>query len=319
MSRPPFRIIFMGTPDFAVPTLQALIHGPDRLVAVVSQPDRPRGRGRKLAPTPVKALAEEQGIAVLQPTKIKTDAFHEQLKSYRPDLIVVAAYGRILPPRLLTLAPHGCINVHGSLLPRHRGAAPIQWAIISGDEEVGVTIMQMDVGMDTGDILLQRSIPSQPSDTAGTLFPQIATLGSAALMDTLDLLANGCLAPITQDHNLATEAPMFSKTDGNLDWNQRASTISGLIRGLDPWPTAYSFLNDRKLQLYQPEIVHRTSDQPPGTILRADASGLMVSTSDFCVLVKEVKLEGKKRMSISAFLNGFEVEAGTQLSSRDHS
>ena len=317
MDRAPLRIIFMGTPEFAVPTLKALIKGPDRIVAVVSQPDRPKGRGRKLVPTPVKELATQHSIEVLQPTKIKTDAFHEQLQHYQPDLIVVAAYGRILPPRLLNLAPRGCINVHGSLLPRHRGAAPIQWAIIKGDKEVGVTIMQMDVGMDTGDMLLQRSLVPTADETTGSLFPKIAQLGSIALMDTLDLLSNGCLAPSPQDSSEATEAPMFSKTDGLIDWNSSAAHLSRLVRGLDPWPTAFCFLNNKKLQLYKPEVVHIDSEHPPGTVLRADSSGLLISTSDGCLLIHEVKLEGKKRMSVTSFLNGYPVEAGTILSSHD--
>jgi methionyl-tRNA formyltransferase len=313
MSRAPLRIIFMGTPDFAVPALQLLINGPDRIVAVVSQPDRPKGRGRKLVAPPVKILAMQHNIPVLQPTKIKTDDFFETLKSYRPDLVVVAAYGRILPPQLITLAPHGCINVHGSLLPRHRGAAPIQWAIIDGDKEVGVTIMQMDVGMDTGDILLKRSIISEPDETAGSLFPKIAALGSEALMDTLEMLGNGCLTHSKQDDSLATAAPMLSKTDGLIDWSKPAEDIARLVRGLDPWPNAFCTVNGRKLQLYKPEVVFLGNNHPPGTLLRADREGLLVSTSKACLLIKEVKPEGKKRMTVESFLNGHQLEAGINL------
>lgn len=313
MNRAPLRIIFMGTPDFAVPTLEALLNGPDRVIAVVSQPDRPKGRGRKLVAPPVKELARQHRIPVLQPTKIKTNDFFEELKSYRPDLLVVAAYGRILPSQLLTLAPHGCINVHGSLLPRHRGAAPIQWAVIKGDEEVGVTIMQMDVGMDTGAILLKRSIIPAPDETAGSLFPKIASLGSEALMDTLEMLGNGCLTPAKQDDSLATDAPMLSKMDGLVDWSRSAEDIDRLIRGLDPWPTAFCTVNGRKLQLYKPEIVFFSNNHPPGTLLRADREGLLVSTSKGCLLIKEVKSEGKKRMSVASFLNGYQLEAGISL------
>ena len=316
MSRAPLRIIFMGTPDFAVPTLEALLNGPDRVIAAVSQPDRPKGRGRKLVAPPVKELARQHKIPVLQPTKIKTDDFLEELTSYRPDLLVVAAYGRILPPQLLTLAPHGCINVHGSLLPRHRGAAPIQWAVIKGDEEVGVTIMQMDVGMDTGAILLKRSIIPAPDETAGSLFPKIAALGSEALMDTLEMLGNGCLGPAKQDNSLATDAPMLSKLDGLVDWSKPAEDIDRLIRGLDPWPTAFCAVNGRKLQLYKPEVVFFSNNHPPGTLLRADREGLLVSTSKGCLLIKEVKPEGKKRMSVEAYLNGHQLEAGINLTSQ---
>ena len=316
MSRAPLRIIFMGTPDFAVPTLEALLNGPDRVIAAVSQPDRPKGRGRKLVAPPVKELARQHKIPVLQPTKIKTDDFLEELTSYRPDLLVVAAYGRILPPQLLALAPHGCINVHGSLLPRHRGAAPIQWAVIKGDEEVGVTIMQMDVGMDTGAILLKRSIIPAPDETAGSLFPKIAALGSEALMDTLEMLGNGCLGPAKQDNSLATDAPMLSKLDGLVDWSKPAEDIDRLIRGLDPWPTAFCAVNGRKLQLYKPEVVFFSNNHPPGTLLRADREGLLVSTSKGCLLIKEVKPEGKKRMSVEAYLNGHQLEAGINLTSQ---
>jgi len=316
MSRAPLRIIFMGTPDFAVPTLEALLNGPDRVLAAVSQPDRPKGRGRKLVAPPVKELARQHKIPVLQPTKIKTDDFLEELTRYRPDLLVVAAYGRILPPQLLTLAPHGCINVHGSLLPRHRGAAPIQWAVIKGDEEVGVTVMQMDVGMDTGAILLKRSIIPAPDETAGSLFPKIAALGSEALMDTLEMLGNGCLAPEKQDNSLATDAPMLSKLDGLVDWSRSAEDIDRLIRGLDPWPTAFCAVNGRKLQLYKPEVVFFSNNHPPGTLLRADREGLLVSTSKGCLLIKEVKPEGKKRMSVEAYLNGHQLEAGINLTSQ---
>jgi len=316
MDRTPLRIIFMGTPDFAIPTLKSLIEGPDRVVAVVCQPDRPKGRGRKRVEPPVKVLARKHSIPVLQPFKIKTDSFFEELNDYRPDLLVVAAYGRILPPRILTLAPHGCINVHGSLLPRHRGAAPVQWAIIHGDTEVGVTIMQMDAGMDTGEILLKRSIVPAPDETAGSLFPKIAELGSEALMDTLDMLVNGCLTRTKQDELRATNAPMLSKDDGLVDWSMPADSIARLIRGLDPWPTAFCEVNDSKLQLYKPEVVFVDNNHPPGTLLRADREGLLVSTTKGCLLIKEIKPEGKRRMTVESFLNGHQLRVGINLSSR---
>lgn len=316
MNRAPLRIVFMGTPDFAVPSLEALVSGPDQVVAVVCQPDRPKGRGQKLVAPPVKVLAGQYGIPVLQPANIKTEACYRELKSYLPELIVVAAYGRILPPRLLSLPPHGCINVHGSLLPRHRGAAPIQWAIISGDQEVGVTIMQMDAGMDTGAVLLRRAITAAPQETTGTLFPKIAALGSETLMDVLELLKSGRLTPTGQDESLATEAPMLTKTDGQIDWSKPAETIGRLIRGLDPWPTAFCEVDGKKLQLYKPEVVHMDSHQPPGTLLRADREGLLVSTSEGCLLIKEIKPEGKKRMTVESFLNGHQLQAGSNFNPR---
>ena len=310
MDRQPFRIIFMGTPDFAVPTLEALIQGPDEIIAIVTQPDRPKGRGRKLVAPPVKLLAEKYGIDRYQPTSIKTPEFLTTLRSYDPDIIVVAAYGKILPESILELPRHGCINVHGSLLPRHRGAAPIQWALIKGDPEIGVTIMQMDKGMDTGDILLKASLIPEPGETAGTLFPKIAKLGSNTLMDTLDMLAQGGLAMIKQDDSEATEAPMLKKSDGLIDWRKSAAEIDGLIRGLDPWPTAYTYLDDKKLQLFRPEVFHQSTSRQPGTLLRADREGLLIATGVSCLLIRDIKMEGKRRMSVADLLNGWPLELG---------
>lgn len=310
MDREPFRIIFMGTPDFAVPSMEALIQGSFEVVAVVTQPDRPKGRGRKLVPPPVKLMAEKYGIDLYQPTKIKSLEFINVLKSYDPDLIVVAAYGKILPESIIDLPRHGCINVHGSLLPRHRGAAPIQWSIIKGDPEVGVTIMQMDKGMDTGDILMKASITPDPDETSGTLFPKIARLGSHTLMDTLDMLTEGGLAMIDQDASMATSAPMLRKNDGLIDWSKPAIEIHCLIRGLDPWPTAFSFLDDKKFQFFKPEIVHQSSTKHPGTLLRADREGLLIATGDFCLLIREIQTEGKRRMEVGDFLNGWPLEPG---------
>jgi methionyl-tRNA formyltransferase len=311
MERQPLRILFMGTPDFAVPTLEALIQGPDEIIAVVTQPDRPKGRGRKLVPPPIKVLAEKYGIDLYQPKAIRSAEFITTLKSYDPDLIVVAAYGKILPETIIELPRHGCINVHGSLLPRHRGAAPIQWSIIKGDAEVGVTIMQMDKGMDTGNILMKASITPDPDETSGTLFPKIARLGSHTLMDTLDMLAQGGLAMIDQDEKQATSAPMLRKEDGLIDWSRSAREIHCLIRGLDPWPTAFSYLDGRKFQLFGPEVVHQASTRKPGTLLRADREGLLIAAGDACLLIKFIKMEGKRRMAVADFLNGWPLEPGS--------
>ncbi len=319
MERKPFRIIFMGTPDFAVPTLESLIQGPDEIIAVVTQPDRPKGRSRKLVAPPIKLLARKFGIDLYQPSAIKTDEFLTTLKSYDPDIIVVAAYGRILPETIINLPRHGCINIHGSLLPRHRGAAPIQWSIIKGDPEVGVTVMQMDKGMDTGDILMKAAIVPDPDETAGSLFPKIARLGSHTLMDALDMLAQGGLATINQDENLATSAPMLRKEDGVIDWNRPAHDIHCLVRGLDPWPSAYGYLEDRKFQLFRPEIIHQSSTRQPGTLLRADREGLLIGTGSSCLLIKEIKMEGKRRMEVADFLNGWPLEPGCIFGPRDDS
>ncbi len=305
-----FRIIFMGTPDFSVPALQALINGEDEVVAVITQPDRPKGRGKKLSPPPVKVLAESAGIPVLQPTKIRTQEFADELRSYQPDLIVVAAYGRILPPSILDLPPLGCINIHGSLLPRHRGAAPIQWAIITGDKEAGVTIMQMDVGMDTGAMLLPAAIPVASDETAGSLFAKLSELGGTALIQALDLLRQNKLPPIEQDHSLATEAPPLKKEDGCIDWSRSAKEIHCQIRGLDPWPTAYSFLDGKRFRFFSTELQGSSSSQEPGTVLRADRDGLLLATGKGGLLIREIQPEGKKRMSVEAYLCGHTLEPG---------
>lgn len=308
-----FRIIFMGTPDFAVPALKQLLNGPDKIVAVVTQPDRPKGRGKKLTPPPVKLTAEQSGIPVLQPAKIRTEEFAETLKRYNPDLIVVAAYGRILPPSILELPRLGCINIHGSLLPRHRGAAPIQWAIIKGDRQAGVTIMQMDAGMDTGDILLPAAIPVAEDETAGTLFDKLAELGGATLLQALDLLRQGKLPPIKQDHSLATEAPPLTKEDGCLDWHRPAGELHCLVRGLDPWPGAYSFIDGQRFRFFAPEVVHKECRQPAGTLLLADHQGLLIATAQDCLLITEIQPEGKKRMKVEAYLCGHPLASGLQL------
>jgi len=308
-----FRIIFMGTPDFSVPALQALIDGPDEVVAVVSQPDRPKGRGKKMAATPTKVAAEAAGIPILQPTKIKTKAFAETLRSFNPDLIIVAAYGRILPSSILDLPPLGCINIHGSLLPRHRGAAPIQWAILAGDSEAGVTIMQMDVGMDTGAMLLPAAIPVTDEETAGGLFDKLSNLGGTALLQALDLLRADKLPPIEQDHSLATEAPPLKKEDGCIDWNKSAREIHCLIRGMDPWPTAYSFLDGKRFRFFSPLVSESVSSQSPGSIVQADKNGLLLATGEGTLLVREIQPEGKKRMRIEAYLCGQKLTNSQQF------
>ncbi len=303
----------MGTPDFAVPALHHLLAGPDELVAVITQPDRPKGRGKKLSPPPVKIAAELANIPVLQPTKIRTAEFMATLQSFQPDLIIVAAYGRMLPASILELPRLGCINIHGSLLPRHRGAAPIQWAIIEGDRQAGVTIMQMDTGMDTGDILLAAAIPVSDDETAGSLFGKLATLGGTTLLQALDLLRQDKLIRTRQDHSLATMAPPLTKEDGCLDWNQPAAKLHCLIRGLDPWPGAYSFMAGQRCRFFSPQIVHKESRQAAGTLLLADTQGLLIAAAHDCLLIKEIQPEGKKRMTVEAYLCGHPLTPGLQF------
>jgi len=310
-----YRIIFMGTPDFAVPSLKALLDRGEKVMAVVTQPDRPKGRGRKLTPPPVKEVAEAAGIPVLQPTKIKTPEFRAELKAFEPDLIVVAAYGRILPASILFLPPLGSINVHGSLLPKYRGAAPVQWAIINCEHETGITIMRMDEGLDTGDILLPGKIDIDRDDTAGTLAVKMADLGGRLLVEALDLLREDRLPPIKQDDHRATLAPPLTKEDGRIDWIRPATAISCLIRGTDPWPTAYTGLEDKTIRLFAPVVIHEPATEEPGTLLRADADGLLIATGDGKLLVREVQLEGSRRMGAASFLNGHPLTVGMRFRS----
>lgn len=306
----PFRLIFMGTPDFAVPSLQALLTGPDTVVAVVCQPDRPRGRGKKLEPPPVKKLALAHDLPVLQPNSAKGADFLAELTQFKPDLLVVVAYGRILPEPVLSLAPLGAINVHGSLLPKYRGAAPIQWAVLNGDAASGVTIMQLDTGMDTGPMLLHAREQIRPDDTAGSLAQRLAALGAETLLKAIEGLKNGTLQAEPQDHSQASHAPMLNKAQGHIDWNMPASRLDCLIRGLDPWPSAYGFLGGVRYRFFAPQAVAKTSDAAPGTICRADQDGIFVATSDGMLCLREIQPEGKKRMPVAACLHGNPLQPG---------
>jgi methionyl-tRNA formyltransferase len=303
----------MGTPDFAVPSLKSLVAGPDQVVAVVTQPDRKKGRGKKLTPPPVKIEALAAGVPVLQPTKIKTQEFRNTLEEFKPDIIVVAAYGRILPPSILELPPLGCINVHGSLLPKYRGAAPIQWAVIKGEKEVGVTIMKMNEGMDTGDILLPARIAVSEDETAGSLFQKLANLGAQTLQQALDLLREDRLRATHQNNTGATLAPMLKKEDGIIDWSRPATELHCWIRGMDPWPTAYSFLGQKRLRFFAPTVIQLQNKAEPGTILRADKRGLLIATGQDALLIKEVQPEGAKRMTVAAYICGHPLSPGLRF------
>ncbi|MCI5141066.1 MAG: methionyl-tRNA formyltransferase [Candidatus Electrothrix sp. ATG1] len=310
----PLRIVFMGTPDFAVPSLHALLDCPEQVVGVVCQPDRRQGRGKKLCPPPVKVLAEEAGVPVLQPTCICNDEFFEALTALEPDLTVVTAYGRILSGRLLNLPRLGTINVHGSLLPKYRGAAPIQWAVIKGETETGVTIMQMDEGVDTGDILLPLSLPITEKDTSGTLFQKLADLGGQALFEAISRIKRGDLPPTPQDDSLACSAPMLNKEMGQLDWNKPATELHCLIRGLDPWPSAYGFIDNRRFRFFKPQVIEGEVKEKPGTLCRADKNGVLIATGKDYLLIREIQPEGKKRMCVQACICGMKLPIGEQFS-----
>jgi methionyl-tRNA formyltransferase len=317
MTGPVNRIIFMGTPDFAVPSLKALLDSGENVVSVITQPDRPKGRGRKLTPPPVKELALQAGLPVLQPEKVKEKEFLATLEGFNPDLIVLTAYGRILPGSLINLPLHGTINVHASLLPKYRGAAPVQWALINGEAETGVTIMQMDEGLDTGDILLAEKLPISPDDTAGSLFMKLAELGGIALQKALAHLRANKLTPIKQDDSLATHAPLLKKEDGLVNWSKSAEQISCLIRGLDPWPTTYTTLSGKRFRLFSPMAINQSDYQfpisEPGMVCQADHNGLVISTGSGYLLIREVQPEGSRRMDVDAYLRGHPIEPGTRL------
>lgn len=309
------RLVFMGTPEFACPTLQMLIERGEDILAVVSQPDRPKGRGQQLAPPPVKALAEKHGIPVMQPARVRAPEFIEALREMNPDLIVVIAFGQILPKSLLEIPRHGCINVHASLLPRYRGAAPINWCIINGESETGVTTMQMDVGLDTGDMLLKRSTPIDPDEDASSLHDRLALLGAEALAETLDLLAAGGLVPEKQDDTLSCYAPMLKKEDGLIDWGKNAQAIKNLVRGVTPWPGAFTLLDGKTLKICRGSVAPGSG--LPGTVLRAGREGLEVACGGGSLRIEELQLEGRKRLPAAEFLAGYRIEPGIILGMKD--
>jgi methionyl-tRNA formyltransferase len=307
------RLIFMGTPEFALPSLNALHHSEHTLLAVVTQPDRPKGRGGHLAPPPAKLMAERFGLSVLQPTKMKDPAFLESLRALKPDLIVVVAFGRILPPEVLDLPARGCVNVHASLLPRYRGAAPIQWAIINGDSESGVTTIRMDPGMDTGDILLTEKETILPEDTAGSLSARLAERGADLLLRTLKGIENGEILPVPQDHSQATLAPLLEKEAGEIDWADPAIGIQNRIRGLSPWPGAYTYYNDERWRIWKTAVIDPSAEKPPGTIVTVDPEGLRVATGMGTLEILELQPANRRRMTAPEFLAGHSIEPGSVL------
>jgi methionyl-tRNA formyltransferase len=304
------RVVFMGTPAFAVPSLDALAAAGHELVAVVAQPDRPAGRGQALREPATKAWARARGAPVLQPEKVRDGKLAAALGALRPDVLCVAAYGRILGKDLLELAPHGAVNVHGSLLPRHRGAAPIQWAIAHGDAETGVSIMQMDEGLDTGDVLLQRALPISPEDTAETLAPRLAALGGEALCEALRLAEAGGLVPVPQDPARATLAPILTKEDGRVDWTAPAPRVAARLRGFQPWPGAWTTLEGRTVKLLAAAPTAAAPPEGGPGSARRGAGGLAVACGGGTVLlVTRLQPEGRAAQDALAFLNGLRRDA----------
>jgi methionyl-tRNA formyltransferase len=307
-----YRIVFFGTPDFAVPSLAALLEGPHHVVGVVCQPDRPAGRGQRLQAPPVKVLAEKHGVPVTQPQKLRDGAVAEVLRGWRPDLIVVAAYGRILPRQILALPPLGCINVHASLLPKYRGAAPIQWAILRGETVTGVTIMQMNERMDEGDILLQRSLQIFPGETYGDLQERLAALGAVALCDAVAEIREGRSVKTPQDDRAATLAPMIKKEDGGIDWSEPAETIVGRVRAYNPWPSTFTRLGGKLLKIHRASAVAAGHGEKPGTVLMLGEK-VRIAAGQGVVDIAELQLEGRKRLKAEEFSRSGQLAVGTVL------
>ncbi len=311
------RILFMGTPDFAATILKKLIESKYEIIGVVTQPDKQKGRGQEISFSPVKELAIKHELKVFQPAKVKEEQFLQTIKELSPEVIVVAAFGQILPKPLLDLPRKGCICVHASLLPKYRGAAPIQYSIIDGEKETGITIMHMDVGIDTGDIILQDSIPITEEETGGSLFDKLAELGGETLLKALQKLEDNSAVRVPQDNDKATYVKMINKEMGNIDFTQPAVSIERLIRGLNPWPSAYTFLEGKTLKLWRASVEESVegsnSEAIPGEVIELRKDSLAVMTGKGILVIKELQLEGKKRMSVDAFLRGYPVMKGAKL------
>lgn len=308
-----WRTVFMGTPDFACPTLQKLIERGDNIVAVVTQPDRPKGRGQKLMPPPVKELAEQNNIPVYQPLKVRDPAFVEIIRDLKPDVIVVVAFGQILPKALLDIPPFGCINVHASLLPRYRGAAPLNWCIINGETETGVTTMLMDVGLDTGDMLLIEKTPLDENEDIQSLHDRMSLMGADLLSKTLDKLAANDLVPQKQNDSDSCYAPMLKKEDGIINWHSDASRIHNQVRGLAVWPGACTTIGDQVLKIFRTRTSNGSGS--PGTVLQAAKGNFEVACKTGSLFLQELQLSGKKRLDCTSFLAGHPLSVGILLGS----
>lgn len=307
------KTVFMGTPDFAVPPLKALVEAGHEVAAVVTQPDKPKGRGKTLLPTPVKEEALMHEIPVYQPKRVKNnEEFMAVLKQIDPDIIVVAAFGQIIPKEVLELPRYGCINIHASLLPKYRGAAPIQQAVIDGEKESGVTIMQMGEGLDTGDMISKIVIPLSDDETGGSLFGKLAQAGAELLIKTLPSIEQGTAVREKQPQESPTPyAAMITKQMGLLDFQKTAQELERLVRGMNPWPSAYTFLNGKTLKVWSCRVSEEHTDAAPGTVILTDKEGIHTACAKGVLIFTEVQIEGKKRMSAEVFLRGYQIEKGT--------
>lgn len=309
------KIVYMGTPDFAVPTLDAIVDAGHEVIAVITQPDKPKGRGKAMTYPPVKEKALEYNIPVYQPAKVRDESFVEKLKDMKADAIVVVAFGQILPASILELPKYGCINVHASLLPKYRGAAPIQWSIIDGEDKTGITTMYMDVGLDTGDMLLQEEVVITPEETGGSLHDKLSEIGGKLLIETLKQIEAGTIQRIKQDDSLSNYAKMLDKTLGFIDFQKPAVEIERLIRGLNPWPSAYTLYNNKTMKIWRSKVLEGVSQGKPGEIIQVTKNEIVIQTGVGALSVLELQLEGKKRMTSEAYLRGYEVTVGTILGS----
>ncbi len=302
------KVVFLGTPDFAIPSLDALLQANFDVVAVITQPDKPRGRGHKMTPCAVKKFAMDKGLDVHSFTRIRRKEGVEFLKSIDFDVMVTAAFGQILTQEILDIPKYGCINVHASLLPKYRGPAPIQWAIIKGETETGITTMKTERGVDTGDILMQEVTPIYPDETAGELFDRLAGMGGDVLIKTLQGLEDASITPVAQDHDKATHFPMFAKEDGKIDFNKTAAEVHNLVRGVNPWPGAYVTLGSEILKVWKTEIIREKATRRPGTMVCCDSkNGVIVNTSDYQIALREIQFAGKRRMEAAAAMCGREL------------
>lgn len=308
-----WRIVFMGTPETAAATLDALLSGPDPVVGVITQPDRPAGRGQKHAPSAVRRAAEAHGIAVAAPQRIRDPSFLETLRQWRPEILVVVAYGRILPQSVLDMAPRGCLNVHYSLLPKYRGAAPTAWTIINGEEKAGVTTMQLVEKMDAGPIYLQEEVPLAKDETTASLQSKLTPVGARLLLETLKRLKHGDIRPRHQDEQAVTYAPMIRKEDGLVDWTMPAPSIERRIRAFTPWPSAYTYLRSKLLKIHRASLVTTERQGSPGEIVRADAGGFWLAAGSGTLALEEVQLENKNRLAGVEFIKGARLEKGERL------
>lgn len=309
------KVIFMGTPDFSVGTLEALIEAGHEVALVVTQPDKPKGRGGKMQYTPVKEVAVAHNIPVYQPKRIREPECIEELRKYNADIMVVIAFGQILPKEILEMTPYGCVNVHASLLPSYRGAAPIQWAVINGEKVSGVTTMQMNEGLDTGDMLLKVEIPLDEKETGGSLHDKLAEAGARLCVETLDALKAGTVTPEKQGDSPTAYAKMLDKHMGKIDWKMSAKEIERLIRGLNPWPSAYTRCNenDKGMKIWEAEVAEGQTDKAAGTVVEVAKDGFFVQTGDGLLKITALQIPGKKRMDAAAFLRGYQMETGTVL------